>query len=176
MENTAALLEELGLRSRAIYLPSSMRDGHPQAIIPLVEDGDVQRVKAKIPGRLIVRYGVNPDDMAIAVTTAGSININMLDTKPGPTSGEIEAAVTYILVGVLDIANSVRVNLTDARVDVEVSGSRLHYEDIWYYRCLGSPTASIIAAISSEALGKPVRIEEESYNKGKSKIVLEVLS
>jgi hypothetical protein len=176
MENTAALLEELGLRSRAIYLPSSMRDGHPQAIIPLVEDADVQRVKAKIPGRLIVRYGVNPDDMAIAVTTAGSININMLDTKPGPTSGEIEAAVTYILVGVLDIANSVRVNLTDARVDVEVSGSRLHYEDIWYYRCLGSPTASIVAAISSEALGKPVRIEEESYNKGKSRIVLEVLS
>jgi len=176
MENTAALLEELGLRSKAIYLPSGMRDGHPQAIIPLVEDGDVQRVKGKIPGRLIVRYGVNPEDMAIAVTTPGSINIDMLETKPGPTSGEIEAAVTYILTGVLDIASSVRVNLTDAQVDVEVSGSKLHYEDIWYYRCLGSPIASIVAAISSEALQKPVRIKEESYSKGKSQIILEVLS
>lgn len=67
-------------------------------------------------------------------------------------------------------------NLTDGRVDIEVSGSKLHYEDIWYYRCLGSPIASIAAAISSEALGKPVRIGEESYNKGKNRIVLEVLS
>ncbi len=176
MENTAALLEELGIRNKAVYLPSTMRDGHPQALIPLGEDRDIQRVKGKIPGRLIVRYGVNPDDMAIAVTTPGSINIDMLETKPGPTSGEIEAAATYILTGLLDIANSVTVNLSDAQVNVEVSGSRLHYEDIWYYRCLGSPIASIVAAISSEALEKPIRIKEEDYRKGKSRIILEVLS
>ena len=102
--------------------------------------------------------------------------IDMLETKPGPTSGEIEAAVTYILAALLDIANSVTVNLGEAQVEVEVSGSRLHYEDIWYYRCLGSPIASIVAAISSEALEKPVRIKEEGYSKGKSTIVLEVLS
>lgn len=176
MENTAALLEELGIRNKAVYLPSSMRDGHPQALIPLGEDRDIQRVKGKIPGRLIVRYGVNPDDMAIAVTTPGSINIDMLETKPGPTSGEIEAAVTYILTGLLDIANSVTVNLLDAQVNVEISGPKLHYEDIWYYRCLGSPIASIVAAISSEALEKPIRIKEEDYSKGKSRIILEVLS
>jgi len=176
MENTAALLEELGIRNKAVYLPSSMRDGHPQALIPLGEDRDIQRVKGKIPGRLIVRYGVNPDDMAIAVTTPGSINIDMLETKPGPTSEEIEAAVTYILTGLLDIANSVTVNLSDTQVNVEISGPRLHYEDIWYYRCLGSPIASIVAAISSEALEKPIRIKEEDYSKGKSRIILEVLS
>ncbi len=176
MENTAALLEELGLRSKAVYLPSSMRDGHLQALIPLVENEEIQLVKGKIPGRLIVRYGVNPDDMAIAVTTPGSINIDMLETKPGPTSGEIEAAATYILTGLLDLANSVSVNMTDGRVNVEISGPRLHYEDIWFYRCLGSPIASIVAAISCEALEKPVRIKEEEYSKGKSRIVLEVLS
>lgn len=176
MENTAALLEELGIRSKAVYLPSTMRDGHPQALVPLVEDREVQLVKDKIPGRLIVRYGLNPDDMAIAVTTAGSINIDMLETKPGPTSEEIEAAATYILTGVLDIANSVTVKLADSQVNIAVSGARLHYEDIWYYRCLGSPIASIVAAISSEALGKPVRIREESYHQGRASIVLEVLS
>lgn len=176
MENTAALLEELGIRNKAVYLPSSMRDGHPQALIPLGEDRDIQRVKGKIPGRLIVRYGVNPDDMAIAVTTPGSINIDMLETKPGPTSGEIEAAATYILTGLLDIANSVTVNLSGTQVNVEISGPKLHYEDIWYYRCLGSPIASIVAAISSEALEKPIRIKEEDYSKGKSRIILEVLS
>ncbi len=176
MENTSALLEELGLKNKAIYLPSTMRDGHPQALIPLTGSEDIQWVRKKIPGRLIVRYGVNPDDMAIVVTTPGSINIDMLETKPGPTSGEIEAAATYILTGVLDIANSVTVSLVDNRIEVEVGEAKLPYEDIWYYRCLGSPIASILAAISSEALEKPIRITEESYSKGKGRITLEVLS
>jgi hypothetical protein len=175
MENTAALIEELGLRNRAIYLPSKARGGRPQALIPLAEDRQIQWVKENIPGRLIVRYGRNADDMAIAVTTPGSINIEMLETKPGPTADEIQAAATYILVGVLDIASSVNVNLADSQVGIEVNGARLGHEDIWYYRCLGSPIASILAAISSEALGKPIRIKEESFNKGKDRIVLEVL-
>ena len=127
MENTAALLEELGIRNKAVYLPSKMRDGHPQALIPLTDGGSIQWIKEKIPGRLIVRYGLNPDEMAIAVTTPGSMNIDMLETRPGPTSGEIEAAANYILTGVLDIANSVAVNLADDSVNVEVSGPRLHY-------------------------------------------------
>lgn len=175
MENTAALLEELGLSNKAIYLPSSMREGHPQALIPLKGDADPQRIKVKIPGRLIVRYGENPDDMAVAVTTPGSINLDNLEMKLGPTAAEIETAVTYVLTGLLDIANSVTVSLTDNQVSVEVNGARLHFEDIWYYRCLGSPIASIVASVSSEALGKPVRIKEESYSRGKSKILLEVL-
>ncbi|MFC2034446.1 hypothetical protein ACFLTT_03500 [Chloroflexota bacterium] len=176
MENTSALLEELGLRNKAIYLPSTMRDGHSQALIPLVEGEDIQWIKEKIHGRLIVRYGINPDDMAIIVTTPGSINIDMLENKPGPTSSEIEDAITYILTGVLDIANSVIISLVNNQIDVEISGARLNYEDIWYNRCLGSPIASIVAAISSEALEKPIRIREESYHKTKKRIILEVLS
>jgi hypothetical protein len=176
MENTAALLEELGLSSKAVYLPSAIRDGHSQALIPLVDTREIQRVKKKIPGRLIVRYGLDPEDMAVAVTVPGSMNLGMLETKPGPTSGEIETAAAYLLVGVLDIAKSVTVSMADSQIDVEVSGARLHYEDIWYYRCLGSPVASIVAAVSSEALQKMIRIKEESYSKGKARVVLEVLS
>ncbi|MFC1898810.1 hypothetical protein ACFLXP_00535 [Chloroflexota bacterium] len=176
MENTAALLEELGLKNKAIYLPASMRDGHAQALIPLTDSADIDRIKQKLPGRLIVRYGANPDDMAIAVTTAGSINIDLLENKPRPTAEEMGSAVTYILTGVLDIADSVTLNMTDGLVYTEVKGSKLHYEDIWYYHCLGSPTASIVAAVTSEALEKPVRIKEESYYKGKSHITIEVLS
>ncbi len=175
MENTGALLEELGLRNRAIYLPSSMRNGTPQALIPLSEHTDITWVSEKIPGRLIVRYGVNPEDVAIAVTTPGSIDIGMLETIPGPNASEIESAATYILSGVLDIADSVTVNLVNSRIEAEVSRPKLHYEEIWYYRCMGSPIASIIAAISSEALNKPVRILEENVSKGKSRVLLEVL-
>jgi hypothetical protein len=175
MENSAALLEELGIRSKAVYLPSTMRDGHPQALVPLIEDSEIKLAREKIPGRLIVRYGANPDDMAIAVTTPGSINIDMLENKPGPTAGEIESAVGYILTGVLDLASSVTVNIENSNISVEVKGAKLHYEDVWYYRCLGSPIASIVASISSEAFGRPVKIKEESYTNGKDNISLEVM-
>lgn len=176
IENTAALLEELGLSNKAIYLPSSMREGHPQALIPLTKDKNLTHIRGKIAGRLIVRYGEDPEDLAIAITTPGSINLDKMEMKPGSTSEEIETAVIYVLVGLLDLANSVSVSLADNEVSVEVNGSKLHYEDIWYYRCLGSPIASIVASIVSEALGKPVRIKEESYSRGKSNISLEVLS
>lgn len=176
MENISALIEELGLKSKAIYLPSFIRDGKAQAVIPLHENDNIQQIKGKIPGRLIVRYGNNPEDMAIAVSTPGSINIGMLESKPGPTASEIESAASYVLAGLLDLANSVSVSLSDKRVDAEISGSRVRYEDIWFYQCLGSPLASIIAAISSEALGKPVRILEEKHDKGKSQVAIEILS
>lgn len=174
MENTGALLEELGLRNKAIYLPSAMRDGHPQALVPLVDGKDIEKIRGKIPGRLIVRYGANPDEMAIAVTTPGSINLEMLESKPEPTSDGIEAAITYILTGVLDLASSVTVSIVDSLINVEVSGARLQYDDIWYYRCLGSPIASIAAAISCEALGKPVRIIEERNDKEKGRIIITI--
>lgn len=178
MENTGALLEELGLRNRAIYLPSAMRDGHPQALVPLVDGKTIEKIRGKIPGRLIVRYGASTDEMAIAVTTPGSINLEMLENKPEPTSDGIEAAITYILTGVLDLASSVTVSISDSLINVEVSGARLQYDDIWYYRCLGSPIASIAAAISCEAMGKPVRIKEESSDKEKGHItvIIEALS
>ena len=176
MDNTTELLEELGLRNKAVYLPSTMRDGQSQALIPVVNDREIQLVKSNIPGRLTVRYGDNQNDLAIAVTTPGSKIIDMLETRPGPMSGEIKNTVTDVLAGVLDIANSVTVNMTGNQVDIRVSGARLNYDDTWYYRCLGSPIASIVATISSEALQKPVRIREESYSRGKGRIILEVLS
>jgi len=175
MENTSALLEELGITNRSIYIPSALHKGRAQALVPLVGEGDFSHIKEKVSGRLIVRYGPGNEDMAIAVTTAGSLNVELLPNKPEPTSDGLESALNYILSGVLDIASGVKVNIADSRVDVEVSGPRMTYENVWYYRCLGSPLASIAAAVTSEALEKPVRILEENSQKGKNLITLEVL-
>jgi hypothetical protein len=175
MENIAALLEELGLNHKAIYLPSSMRDGNAQALIPLSGEIDVRRIKGKIPRRLIVRYGDDPGDMAIAVTAPGGTGLDKMEIKSGPTSSEIEQAVTYVLTGLLDLANSVEVRMSEKQLDIEVTGPKLHFENVWYYRCMGSPIASIVASIASEGIGKPLRIQEESYQKGKNLIRLEVL-
>ncbi len=178
MQNTAALLEELGLRNKAIYLPSNSDKGPHRAIIPLTDTIKTENISHDIPTRLIVRYGKNPKDMAIVVATPGSASLDLLEAKPGPTASEIEASVRYLLTGVLDIARSVTINISDSKVTAIVNDPKMHYEDIWYYQCLGSPLASIVAAITSEALAKPVTIQKESYSKAgkRSEIELEVLS
>ncbi|MBI4294883.1 MAG: hypothetical protein HY669_01800 [Chloroflexi bacterium] len=175
MENIAALLEELGLSSKAIYLPHSLRDGRSQALVPLRQDAGSIQIRDKIPGRLIVRYGRDPGDLGIAITTPGSICVEGLGAKPGATAAEIEAALSQILVGMLDIASSVSVNAADGKVSVEVSNPKLSYQNIWFYRSLGSPMASVAAAVASEAFDRPVIVTRDDNYKGKSVIELEVL-
>jgi len=176
IQNIAALLEELGLNAKAIYLPRSLRNGRSQALIPLRENLDTARISDRIPGRLIVRYGRDPDDLGIAVTTPGSICLNGLEGELGPNSAELASALTRILVGMLDIASSVSVNAGNSRVNVQVSNPKLSYENIWFYRSLGSPLASIAATVASEALDKPVMVAQEEHRGSKSVIELEVLS
>ena len=173
LENTAVLLEGLGLSNKAVYIPSTMGNGYQQAVIPLT--GITDLVKGKIPDSYIVKYGHNSEGSGIAVATPGSISIDRFETIPGPTADEIETAVNYILSDVLDIADSASVIMVEDRVYVAVSNPKLIFEDTWYCQCMGSPIASIIAAVSSEALSRPVRISEENSEKKLSTITLEVL-
>ena len=175
MENVSALLEELGLQNKATYLPSTS-DSQPRALIPLGITGSTTAIPDKLPKRLIVRYGPNSEDMAIAVTTPGNVSVELLENKPGPTADEMEIALNYLLTGVLDIAHNVTVHITDAKVEVKISGPKMSYENNWYSKCLGSPIASISAAVVAEALKKPLRITEEMYQKTEGVVVLEILS
>ena len=176
IENIAALLEELGISGKAVYLPPSLRNGRAQALVPLRQDQGTIQINGRIPGRLIVRYGRNPEDLGIAITTPGSLCLEGLEIQPGPTSAELSAALTHVVVGMLDIASSLTVNTHDSRINIEVSNPKLSYQNIWFYRSLGSPLASIAATVASEALDKPIVVEEEEHRGNKSIIKLEVLS
>ena len=175
MENVSALLEELGLQNKATYLPSTA-DSQSRALIPLGGNGGTTTIPEKLPKRLIVRYGPNSEDMAIAVTTPGNVSVELLENKPGATVDEMEIALNYLLTGVLDIAHNVTVHITDAKVEVKISGPKMSYENNWYSKCLGSPIASISAAVVAEALKKPLRIAGETYQKTEALVVLEILS
>ena len=175
VENTTALLEELGLQNKATYLPSTPKS-QSRALIPLIDKAGTNIVPENLPSRLIVRYGPNSEDMAIAVTTPGNVSIGLLESKPGPTADEMETALNYLLTGVLDIAHNVSVHIQDAKVEVKINAPKMGYENTWYYKCLGSPIASITAAVVAEALKKPLRIAEENYQKKEGIVVLEILT
>lgn len=176
MENIAALLEELGLTGKAIYMPRSRREGRSQALVPLRQDHSEIRVDERIPGRLIVRYGRDPLDVGIAVATPGSVCLEGLEAMPGPNALEIESALSTILVGMLDIAGSVSAYETDKGMRVEVSKPKMGYRNVWFYQALGSPLASIAASVTSEAFEKPVVVARDESLNGKAVIELEVLS
>ena len=175
LENIAALLEELGLRSRAIYLPSADGEGHPRALIPLSENGPLPSLRRALPDRLIARYGPNLEEVGLVVTTLGAVSLDSAVVTPGGGPEQIEGALTQIMMGIMDIVDSVSVHNLGDRITVEVTKPKLNYDNIWFYRCLGSPLASIAATVVSQALARPVRIVDEEKTKKGAKLHLEVL-
>lgn len=176
LENLNSLLEEMGLRSKGVYLPSSLAGGEPRAIIPLHSNPRFPEISEPLPRRLIVSCGRDPEDMGIMVATTGSNILDMLEAKPGASSDELAAALTTILVGTLDLAAGVKVSLGEKKAMVEVSHPRSgENRNSWVVQSLGSPIASIVASLLAEALGKPVVIESEELKPRERLIKLETL-
>ena len=175
VENIAALLEELGLTARAVYLPSTKSGGRPKALISIKEDTTLPGIGQVVPDRLIVMYGPNLENMCLVVTTPGSVSLDSVAVARGGGSDQIETALNQILVGVMDLADSVSLHMLEQHLMVEVTKPRLKYENIWYHRCLGSPLASVVATVASQALAQPVRIKSETETGKSVRIELEIL-
>ena len=175
VENISAIVEELGLKAKAIYLPSSMTAGKPQAFIPLHSNPHPPQLgNIVLPKRLIVKYGPQPEDMGLLVTTPGSAVAGMVTTKSDSTEADLEAALTLVLVGTISLADGARVTMEDEVIRVEISNPRLEYKKMWIYETLGSPLASIVASVVAEVLNKPVSVDNEKYSKGKCNIELKL--
>jgi hypothetical protein len=177
VENIATLVEELGLRSKAVYLPSSLTaNGQPQALLPLSPNMDLSRLDRALPRRLIVKFGPQAEDIGLLVSTAGSVSASRLEAKPGATAEDLGSSLTYILTGLLDVADGVRVvRMDEGEIEVEVLHSHLDYKNVSIYQWLGTPLASIVASIAAEAVDKPVAITEEKQDKGITTIKIGVL-
>ncbi|MFC2007085.1 hypothetical protein ACFLVB_00565 [Chloroflexota bacterium] len=175
-DNIASLVEELGLKARAIYLPSSLANGKPHALIPLHSDSSLPSITKSLPQRLIVRYGNHPDDLGLLLSTIGSTAIGMLERIPGNTSAELESALTSLLIGGLGMAEGVSVIFDENRIKVEISKPRIENEATWSNYCLGTPLTSLIASVTAEAWDKPVIINHEQSDSNISSVELEVIT
>lgn len=170
MENVTAMVEELGIRSRPTYLPSSLAGGRPRALLPLRADTDAPRTIEALPNRLIVRYGPLPDDVGLLVTTAGSVAATMLESTPTGAAGEFEAALEALLVGRLGAADGVRVTAGNPGVCVEVRGPRITGSPAEAGGCLDSSLAAVIATVAAEAWNRPFAVAGE-VRRGRRHIV-----
>jgi len=175
IDNIATVVEELGIKTRAVYLPSSLTGDRPQALIPLHDDAALPPITRALPHRLIVRYGDRPDDIGLLMTTFGSATINMLESPPGATSAELETALTSLFNNILGVADNASVRLNDNHVKVEIHNPRIENKQTWSHYCLGCPLASAVASIVAEALNRPVTIKREDSHKKKLSVDLEVI-
>lgn len=172
LENISAIVEELGLRSKAIYLPSSMTQGKPKALIPLHSNPHLPKVEKPLPKRLIVKYGPNPDDMGLLLTIPGYAVSGVVNLNPASASGDLEAALSLVLASATNLADGFTVTMGYETVLVEVSNPRLEYRNMWVYECIGSPMASMVASIAAVVLDKQVSIEREEFERGKQLVEL----
>jgi hypothetical protein len=175
VENISAIVEELGLKSKAIYLPSSMTTGKPQALVPLHSNPHPPQLgNIVLPKRLIVKHGSKPEDVGLLVTTPGSAVAGLVTVKPDWTDGDLEAAITLVLSSTISLADGARVTTEEGEIKVEISNPRLERRNMWVYESLGSPLASIVASVVAEVMGQPVSVDHEQYSRGKCVIALKL--
>ena len=67
----------------------------------------------------------------------------------------METALNCLLTKLLNIAHNVSVHITDVKVEVKISATKMSYENTWYYNRLVSPIGSIITAVVAKALKSP---------------------
>ncbi|MFW6056516.1 MAG: hypothetical protein ACOC9B_04330 [Chloroflexota bacterium] len=160
-DNTARLIEELGVHSRAVYLPSGLCEGVPLAAIPIAEHATLMRLKRPVESRLIARLGQG--EMALLITTPGSFSLEMLDAPVGHTLDEAASALTTIVSGSLGLATAVSISDKGDQLHVRLENclQPALLQNGSLEMCLGSPPASITATVLAESLERPVGFEFE---------------
>lgn len=177
LNNIAALVEELGISTRAVYLPARMTGGKPRALIPLHDDLASLHLRDTLPDRMIVRYGEGPDDVGLLVTTVGTAAVAMLGHKPpGATIPELETSLNSLMTGTLGVADGVAVSESEGHLVVEINRPHIEFEETWAGRCLGGPLASLVATVAAFAHDRPFQVTREEKAGHKYRVELKVLA
>ncbi|MEM2027640.1 MAG: hypothetical protein QW241_08010 [Candidatus Bathyarchaeia archaeon] len=175
IRNSSVLIEELGLRSRAVYLPSKLADGRPMALIPLISNPEPPKIDKPLPKRLIVRYGLKQEDVGLLMETPGSIAAEMFEKPSEHTTGALESSLSALLVNVLGVVDSVKASVDGSTIIVELSNPKLTIEsEALAYEVLGSPLASTVASLAAEALDRPIIIEGEEQTRNRLLVRLRI--
>ncbi len=174
VNNISAIIEELGIRSKAVYLPPSANSGGGRARIPL-DPTRPPLITRALPERFIVRYGDGADDIGLLVATAGTVAAHLLPSSPEPYPEALENTLTSLVRGTLGIADNVKVNLDGGQIAIKVIRPYIDNRPTWSDQCLASPLAAIVASVAAGVWGKPVQVVEESRHGGNYRILLKIL-
>ena len=160
-DNIQSLVEELGLRSKAVYLPTTLTQGEPRALIPLLGNPTPPAIQRHLERRLIVRFGSGKEHYGVLLATPGSSALGLAEIPEEESPNKLLETLSTLLIGTLDIVDAVQVSSAAGHVIVQVRRPTLSSGTHPAYELLGSPVASIVAAVVAESFGRPVSVTSE---------------
>jgi len=170
--NLNMLLEELGIDSRAVYLPKKEESHQPHAFLPLIRNSDSVSMFLKSfenSGLFVVR-GQNPHQSGLLLIPPGNSLATLIEQESGIDFSnvrldEIEDTLRTGLVEALEIAEDVRVIFINGTVRVEVGP--LISEEFCYMQSkvarslcsqVGCPLCSAVICAVTKAAKRPVSV------------------
>ena len=184
-----ALLEDLDIESRGIYIPISGFGAVPKVLLPVKESTPPLLPPTRLTRsrRVFLTLGRKQDERGILLNPPGGEIVRALENllQVDLATLKLEEFATRIGFGfeTLNISTrtmNVQVDGTAVRVNMQsITTSnleeRLRSEAPRLVAQIGSPVTSAIAAAISKVTGKHVRINDSNFDGSKLNIALEVL-
>ncbi len=184
-----ALIEDLDIDSRGIYVPVSGFGTVPKVILPIKESSPPILPPSRLTRsrRIFLSLGINPNDRGIILNPPGGEIVKALESilqadlstmKMDEFSARIGFGFEALTISTKTV--NVQVDGTTVRVSVQ-SIFTAHLEERLRLQAprlitqVGSPVSSALAAAVCKVLGKYVRINESSFDGSTLIVVLEVL-
>jgi hypothetical protein len=184
-----ALLEDLDIESRGIYIPISGFGAVPKVLLPIKESTPplLPPVRLTRSHRVFLTLGRNQNERGILLNPPGGEIVRALENflQVDLSTMKLEEFATRIGFGLETL------NISTRTVDVQVDGTairvslqsisttdleeRLRSEAPRLVAQIGSPATSAIAAAISKVTGKHVRINDSNFDGSRLTVALEVL-
>ena len=172
MENLSVMVEGLGARAKAIYVPSSMCEGGHRLLLPSSEPSSIRN---PLPNTFIARYGPRPEDLGVLVKPPAEPIVRRA-REAGAIGGDVESSLNAVLAGTLGLADSFKAEVAGEVVTVEASRVRVGGREGRLVEGLaGSLAASAIASVVCESLQRPIVVEGEDWRGDTLMVRLRVL-
>ena len=144
--NVEALLEEVGVYGRAVFMPP--RDGLVVAFVPERDPADPASLASSLESAPLRLMGA----------VAGVRGVAVLLPEPELESRDVEGSVRKAVVEDLELAEAVRVRVSGDVVTVEAVRPRARALPRFDSSLSPLPTA-VAASVIAKAVGRPVRLE-----------------
>lgn len=170
--NLNSLLEELGVDSKAVYLPTKEESHQPRAFLPLIRNPDSSSMflKSLENSGLFVVNGQDPHQSGLLLIPPGSSLATLMEQESGidfhnVRLDRLEDALRTGLVEALEIAEDIRVIFMNGSVRVEVGP--LVSEELYQMQSkvasslcsqVGCPLSSAVICAVTKAAKMPVSV------------------
>ena len=187
LANLNSLLEELGVDSKAVYLPTKEEGHQPRAFLPLVRNPDSSHIFLKsLENRgLFIVDSQDPDQTGLLLTPPGHSLATLMEQESGIDFYDVgldklEDVLRAGLVEALEIVKDIRVIFANESVRVEVGP--LVSEELYDMQSkvasslcsqVGCPLSSAVICAVTKAAKRPVSVNRISALDGR-KISIEL--